>query len=655
MRTMIFFLLALQASLAVAGAAPLAVTDFARAAQFVHVAISPDGTYLAATMPTQDHTSLAVIRMTDRKVTSVLRVGSHEHIAEFWWKGSNRVVASLATQDGSVETPQLTGELVAIDADGSNYKYLYGYRGDGRMGRVIDTLHYGSADMIDPLVDDPAYALIATYDWRNGRDGRALIQKINVKSGAITNVGLAPLPGPTEFLADRAGNVRYAVGHSADGYKVQTFHRRPGSTDWVQEDAAVGTIEPLAFSGDGTRVFLRSFSAAAPACLVEQVVETGVRRQLACDPSSDLRRAVMSLDGSEVVAAVFEAGQPVITYLPDAHGDAALFKSVAAAFPGQMVIPVSATRDGSQAILQVYSDRNPGEFYLLDRATRKVTYLMSRRDWVDAEHMSEVRAIELKARDGTTLHGYLTLPRGLDSAKLPLVVNPHGGPFGIRDHWAWDADAQFMASRGYAVLQVNFRGSAGYGLKFKNDARRRWGSMMIDDIVDATRWVVNAGYADPARMCIYGGSYGGYAALMSAVREPEMFRCVVGYAGVYDLNLLKSQSDIAGSRIGRSYIDEYIGQTEKELADQSPLSYIDKLKAPILIIHGEADLRAPYSQAKALMKALDARHYPYEKLVKPTEGHGFYQEPNRVELYETLLAFLQKNIGAPPASGAAAP
>ena len=276
----------------------------------------------------------------------------------------------------------------------------------------------------------------------------------------------------------------------------------------------------------------------------------------------------------------------------------------------------------------------------------KADYLVSKRSWIDPDLMGGRRPIVVPARDGTQLHGFLTLPKGAAGKNLPLVVNPHGGPFGIRDDWEWDLDPQLLASRGYAVLQINYRGSAGYGRRFRNAGKALWDSVMIDDISDAARWTVTQGYADPKRLCIYGGSYGGYAALASAEREPDLYRCTIGYAGVYDLPLFKRDSDISDTTSGRNYIDEFVGATPERLAEASPVNHVDKLKAAVLIVHGTQDKRAPFTQAKSLRKALEDRQYPFEWMEVAGEGHGFYAPENRKAFYEKLIGFLDQHIGS---------
>lgn len=646
----------------VAAAAPLPpLKDFARLPQYTDVKISPDGSYLAIKVPEEDRTSLAFIHIADMKVTGVLRLGATEHIDRFWWKGGNRVLASLAIQDGYLEIPSRTGELVAMDADGRGYKYLFGYNGSTQAGTHLTggTKHYGALEMIDPLVDDPKEALVAITSWLDGVEGRTMAERINVHTGDLHMVATSPLPGGqwSSFLADQQGQLRYVSGADQD-YQVQTYRRDVETGSWTRLDAASidgSSVRPIKVSADGKSVFLLRGSGSRPDCLLVQSIETGQVGQSLCDPESDVRRTLLSFDGKDVIGAVFEPGKPKLAYLAAGSADQKTLQALSNAFPGQFVVPVSHSTDGKLSVLYAYSDRNPGDYYLLDRETHHARYLLSEREWIEPAQMSEVLPVQIRARDGVLVHGYLTLPRGRKPENLPLIVNPHGGPFGVHDDWEWDADAQMLASRGYAVLKVNFRGSGGYGDSFQGSAKRKWGTLMIDDITDATRWAVTQGYADPARLCIYGGSYGGYAALMSAVREPDLYRCVIGYAGVYDLELLKHDTDFNNTRLGRTYIEDYIGATKEDRLAQSPIAYLDKLKAALLIVHGKGDTRAPFSQAKALASALDERHHPYETLFKAGEWHGFYKEENRVELYEKMLAFLAKNIGAADAAAPAAP
>ena len=316
-----------------------------------------------------------------------------------------------------------------------------------------------------------------------------------------------------------------------------------------------------------------------------------------------------------------------------------------AQFQGQLVYPVNSTRKHDKLLYRVYSDRNSGEYYIFDAALQEASFFDAEQPWLDPDRMASVRRVRYAARDGLMIDGFLTLPPGKPDKNLPTVVLPHGGPIGVSDRWGWDADAQFLASRGYAVLQMNYRGSGGYGNAFEKKGFGEWGGKIIDDITDGVRWAVAQGVADGKRLCIFGASYGGYAALMSAVREPDLYRCAIGYAGAYDMNLLYSDAFATRKASGRLFWEDAIGITVEARRQQSPISYIDQLKAAVMIVHGEDDIITPLSQAKALRSALDARKKPYQWLVKSKEGHGFHNEDNRVELYDKLAAFLEQHIG----------
>jgi dipeptidyl aminopeptidase/acylaminoacyl peptidase len=222
---------------------------------------------------------------------------------------------------------------------------------------------------------------------------------------------------------------------------------------------------------------------------------------------------------------------------------------------------------------------------------------------------------------------------------------PHGGPMGINDDWFYDNDSQFLASRGYLVLQVNFRGSSGRGVNFIETGYHQWGTGIQRDLIDAVKWAIAEKYADPKRICVYGGSFGGYAAMMTVIRAPGMFKCAVGYAGIYDMAMRYKKGDTQESKGGRSALRVEMGDDVADLDANSPDKLADKIDVPVLLIHGEDDQRAPIQQAEAMRAALDAAHKPYEWLVKPGEGHGFYDEKNNIERLTRLQQFLEKNIG----------
>jgi dipeptidyl aminopeptidase/acylaminoacyl peptidase len=254
--------------------------------------------------------------------------------------------------------------------------------------------------------------------------------------------------------------------------------------------------------------------------------------------------------------------------------------------------------------------------------------------------MAPTAPIEFKNRSGEKIYAFYTAPAG-KTGPLPLIVMPHGGPFYVSDSWGFDADAQFLASQGYSVLQVNFRGSANRGQNFESAAHRGWGTTIQDDIADAVNAVVAQNLADKNKVCIYGGSFGAYSAMMNPIRNPGMYKCAIGYAGVYDLAKMVDNAD--ASKQIRAFWARSLGTDEQTYQLQSPVHHLAKLDVPVLLIHGKTDYTARFNQYVTLEAALKRSGKTYETLVKPEEGHGFYSEVNQAEAYEKIAEFLKKN------------
>jgi len=294
----------------------------------------------------------------------------------------------------------------------------------------------------------------------------------------------------------------------------------------------------------------------------------------------------------------------------------------------------------------VIGDNTTPEYFLYNRTKNQVQKLFDSLPWIDDSQLARMHPVIIKARDGVELNGYLTIPPGSPGENLPMVIMPHGGPHGIRDSWGYDDQVQLMATHGYAVLQVNYRGSGGYGLAFEKMGYLQWGLAMQDDLTDATDWAIHEGIADPKRICIYGWSYGGYATLMGIVREPDLYQCAVAGAGVYDQDIQYKKADFTRfTRWGADYIDKVIGPTAEDRRRASPITYVDRIKTPLFIVHGEEDLRVPLEHARALVKALKAVGITPQYMEKDNEGHGFFNEENRADFNRALLDFLDKHIG----------
>jgi acylaminoacyl-peptidase len=264
---------------------------------------------------------------------------------------------------------------------------------------------------------------------------------------------------------------------------------------------------------------------------------------------------------------------------------------------------------------------------------------------VKAALFPSTRAVHFKARDGMELVGYLTVPNHKPARKLPLIVLPHGGPHGVRDGWYYDMEAAAFANAGYGVLKINYRGSGGYGKDFHYKWYRHWGLEMQDDLEDGVLWAAGAGIADIDRVCIYGASYGGYAALMGVVKTPDRYRCAIGYVGVYDLNIMHQYGDISRSKAGQKYLDEALGTDPADRAARSSTPHVDRIKAPVFLVHGMQDDRAHYRHYEEMRAALKARNHRFETLLVPRAGHGARDLASVREVNCRMIDFFDRHIG----------
>jgi dipeptidyl aminopeptidase/acylaminoacyl peptidase len=639
----LFLLVSLLLPIPVEAASP-DIDSFARHNEFDEVKISPDGRFLAAGVNDKEgRRSIVIIRLKDRKITARSSFSKKIRPGHFFWVNPERIIIELDRNLGAFDSPVPTGNLFAVNFDGSQRATIFGRDANALKSEPS----YAIATLLDLIRDEPRKILIQTnrYDKARHLDSLTTAYKLDVYNGRLNKVAISPL-GSGDLLADHRQQIRAAIGNPRDSMLTsRVFFRDSPQDEWrmlSEFDLFAPTLKPLKFTPDNQRLY------------VESNGDTDTTGVFLLDPGSGKLEKISQRDDSDLVEALYDENDQLVGawYEPDKPAYDIIGKSRFArqmrgfikAFKGQRVLPTSRTWDGRHTLLKVSSDTNAGDYYLYDGDTRKLDYLLSARSWEKPEQLRPVQPITLSARDGLELHGYLTLPKG--NAPFPMVVMPHGGPHGPRDYWAYDPDVQLLANAGYAVLQVNFRGSGGYGSQFMEAGFGEWGRKMQQDVTDATRWAIEQGHADPRRICIYGGSYGGYSTLMGVATEPELYRCAIGYAGVYDLNMMYRKGDIQWTRRGISYLDRVLGTDPDERARRSPVNLADRIKAPVLLIHGGKDLRVPIDHARAMEQALKKAGNPPETLYKKKEGHGFFKEANRREVYRRMLDFLEKHIGA---------
>ena len=624
------------------------IEDFFRLPRYASMAISPDGQHIAALSPVRGRQNLVVLDVPPREATALTAFDGKD-VVWFRWVNSKRVMfstGSLATRSDDYRG----GALYAIDIDGGAVKQLAEGNGiDETLESGVSAIGHGLRIVrFLPGEGDDFIAQEMTFD-RLGRQMGELV-RINSRTGRRTNLLLEKPDGAEEegWVVDNHGVARAMVA-SGKG-RTRIYYRAADDAPWQkldEFDSQQPGWEPLAMAEDDKTLYVSAYDGKDKAAIYRyDPAKRTFGEMVARHPQVDLSSLLYDYDG-KVVGVSYDADRLGTAFFDEqlARVQAAVDKS----FPDAVNV-LSASRDRSRFIVTSFSDRLPGTYYLFDVKKGRIEYLADMCPWIDPKQMSPMKSVRYKARDGLEIPAYLTLPKGSDGKNLPLVVVVHGGPWIGGDSWWFDPEVQFLASRGYAVLQPEYRGTTRYGWKHYHSSFGEWGLTMQDDVTDGVKWAVAQGIADPKRVCIYGASYGGYAALMGVAKDPDLYRCAVDYVGVSDLNLLLTAtwSDFAYT----DYMDydskKLVGDVDKDakrLHDTSPDQLGARIKVPVLMAYGGADVRVPIEHGTRMKAALDQAGARYEWMVMDGEGHGFRDPANQKAFYSAVEKFLDKNIG----------
>jgi len=631
MKVMVRLLLLLALLPLQAFAREVPIQDFFKEPGFSSVSLSPTGEYITVSVPQGDRTVLAAFKTSDMSLVAKWDYGEKRHIDSVLWVNNDRFLMFVSLKLGRYDFRVGTPDVYASNVDGTQRR---------------DMPNLGYYGIVDVTWDDPRTILVQ----RSVES--AFLSKYDVYTGETRTVATAPLRYGS-FILDNDLKVRYAVGVQ-DNQERLTL-RRDGDK-WTRihsADMGGDTYVPVGFHADNKRVYFLISEEGKPAKLMLVDPETEEKSLVASSDNVSLSSFLESSNKKDLLAVSLDDGLPKYEFLDSAHPESKVYAGLINAFPDHAVAFRGISRDGNLILLTAYSDVDPGSYYLFDRKAGSAKFLLSAMDWIKPEEMAQVEPITVTARDGQKLHGYLTLPPGGQKRGLPLILHPHGGPYGVRDYWGFNPEVQFLANRGFAVLQVNFRGSEGYGSAFERAGYKKWGTVMLDDMADSVDWVVRQGIADKDRVCTYGASYGGYAAVQSVIRYPDKYKCSIGFVGVYSLGLLYSDGTSDTPAL-RAFLDRIVPSEESERQAQSPINNVAKIKVPVMLVHGGKDEVVPIVHYNRMKKAMeDAGKPPEVTLVKSNEGHGFYKLDNEIELYNTMESFLNKHIG-PKAQSAAA-
>ena len=604
------------------GLAPLIpMKDFFRNPTKVAYQISPNGEYLAYMQPWESRLNVFVEKIGSGQPTRVTSAKARD-IAGYAWKGNNRIVYIQDT--GGDENFR----LYAVGIDGSNPRDLTPF--EKVRTQLIDRLERNESEILVGL---------------NKRVPQVFdVYRINVNTGEMQMI--AENPGNyTGWSTDWDGKLRIAI--TTDGVNNTLMFRNTEADKFapVITTSFKETIAPLLFTPDNKQIYVATNIGRDKTAIVKYDVETKKELEKIYEhPEVDVNTLLSSRKRRAILGVSYNTDKTHYYFIDKQRGE--LQKDLERRLPGYEVRLGGCNLDEDKCLVRTVSDRSLGAYYFYDLKSKDLRKLADISPWLNEQDLVSMKPIKYQSRDGLTINGYLTLPKGVPARNLPVVVNPHGGPW-YRDSWGFNPEVQFLANRGYAVLQVNFRGSTGYGRKFWEASFKQWGKSMQDDITDGVQWLIKQGIADPKRIGIYGGSYGGYATLAGLVYTPDLYAAGVDYVGVSNIfTFIKAIPPYWKPYLEMLY--EMIGHPEKDkelLTAASPVFHTKNIKVPLLIAQGANDPRVNKAESDQMVEALKARGIEVPYIVKNNEGHGFSNEENRFEFYRAMEEFLGKHLG----------
>ena len=623
-------------------AAEIPVEAFFRLPRYSQMAMSPDGKRLAALAPIRGRDALALIDV-EKRTSAVIAQFDKVDISDFVWLDDQRLFFRTADRQLETGTPQYLG-FFAIDVDGTSLRNLSPER---KPFRVFSPAKDGSGDLIiGKMVDSRESESVLRLDTRTGRS----------KTLTFKNPGNA-----IGWALDKNDAVRAALRleprESPDQPRRQTLWFRPTSDDdWQQIGESSderGGVRPLAFDGDNQTLIVTSRGGKDRAALYRyDVAGRRLGDMLLDHPWLDLSGNLIRHPRSGAVLGVRYSDE-----LPRTHWFQSRFADLQAAIDKALPDTVNTFNPGGDAapylLVFAQSATDAGTYYLFDAQKRSLERVGATREWLPPALMPERRYVPYKARDGMTIPAWLTVPRGVDTKNLPLIVHIHGGPW-VRSYggiqWERWPSAQFFASRGYAVLEPEPRGSIGFGAKHYLSSFKQWGLSMQDDLTDGALHLAKEGIVDNGRMCLFGGSYGGYASLQGLVKEPDLWRCASSYVAVTDLELLQSVSWSDTARLSDYFETDYkrrVGDRERDRAQfdaTSPAKNADRIKAAVMLTMGGQDKRVPLIHGTTMRDAMEKAGKPLDYKVYVDEGHGFNAQENVVDFYTRTERFFARYL-----------
>lgn len=601
-------------------APPVPMEDFFRNPEKTAFRLSPNGEYFSYLAPWEKRLNVFVQKI---GADSAVRITSEKDrdIAGYLWKGNNRI-------------------LFLKDTGGDENFQLYGVNIDGTDLKGLTVFEKVRTELIDDLKDVEGEIIVGL----NKRNPQVFDPfRLNVVSGEMTQ--LAENPGNIiGWMTDHEGKLRLAF--VSDGVNQTILFRdneqeqfRPVLTTSFKE-----TMAPYLFTFDNQMIYAGSNLGRDKTALVIFDPATGKEKEVIFETQeADIEGVDYSRKDKKLLSVSWTTDKEKEHFF-DADAEATK-KKLQEKLPGYLVYLGSKNKEENKFMVRTFSDKSRGAYYFFDKSTGELNKLADLSPWLNENDLCDMTPISYTSRDGLKIQGYLTLPKGYEAKNLPVVVNPHGGPW-ARDYWGFNPEVQFLANNGYAVLQMNFRGSTGFGKAFWQASFKQWGRTMQDDISDGVKWLIDQGIADPKRVAIYGGSYGGYATLAGLTLTPELYAAGIDYVGVSNMFTFMSTIPPYWEPL-RAMFYEMVGNPKADslmLAEVSPVYLVDKIQAPLFVAQGANDPRVNKAESDQIVEALKKRGIDVEYMVKDNEGHGFHNEENRFDFYRSMITFLDKHL-----------
>lgn len=595
--------------------------DFFKNPEKSQYQISPDGSHYSYLAPYESRMNVFVQKIGADSAMRITDVTDRD-IAGYTWANNSRI-------------------LYLKDKGGDENFALYGVNLDGSNSIALTDFDGVRTSIIDDLEDQEDYMLVEM----NKRDPRVFDPyRLNIVSGELEL--LAENPGNISgWMTDHDGKLR--IASVTDGVNTSLLYRETEQDEWevLLETNFKESMSPLFFTFDNKNLYVSSnIGRDKSAIMLFDIASKSSTELIFEHPEVDVYGLNYSR-ARKVLTSISYTTDKRYRHFLDKETER-WFADLEAQLKGYEIGIGAMSKDEKKLIVRTYSDRSLGAYYFYDIDSKKLELIEAVSPWIKEDEMASMKPVQYTSRDGKVINGYLTLPLGKEAKNIPVVVNPHGGPW-ARDNWGYNPEIQFLANRGYAVLQMNFRGSTGYGRSFWESSFKQWGQTMQNDITDGVNWLIEQGIANPEKIAIYGASYGGYATLAGLTYTPDLYACGVDYVGVSNLfTFMETIPPYWTQYLEMLY--EMVGHPEQDssmMAAYSPSLNADKITAPLFIAQGANDPRVKKSESDQMVEAMKSRGVEVEYMVKDNEGHGFRNEENKFDFYRSMESFLEKHIG----------